>query len=255
MYLWENKEKNTKITYYPSAERSTDGTVIIFPGGGYQGLANHEGKGYADFLSENGIDSFVVEYRVSPDRFPLPILDARRAVSFVRANAGSFGINPHRIAVMGSSAGGHLAAMLSTYREPISGENEDETDRADYMPDAQILCYPVIVEPGKGYSHDGSYINLLGKENMAFAHNVDPSENVTPSTPPAFIWHTAEDDCVNVKNSYTYASALRDNDVPVEMHIFPFGNHGMGLASGDPNVSQWTGLLVNWFRVMGWIER
>ena len=148
--LWENVPgyvdggEKPYITYYPAENKKGDGAVIIFPGGGYAKRAPHEGKGYADYLTAQGISCFVLEYRVSPNRFPLPLLDARRAVRYVRANAEKYGIDPNKIAVMGSSAGGHLAAFVSTYLKPIDGEGADDLDTVDFRPNAQILCYPVI---------------------------------------------------------------------------------------------------------------
>ena len=253
MDLWQNGEHATQITFYEAENKKTDAAVVIFPGGGYHHRAEHEGKGYAEFLQSEGISSFVVDYRINPDLFPLPLLDARRAVRFVRANAESFGIDPQKIAVMGSSAGGHLAAMEATYKEKINGEGVDEIDDIDFIPNAQILCYPVILSYENEFAHKGSYTKLLGEENLSFAAEIDPSANVSETTPQAFIWHTAEDNSVNVINSYEYAKALRLNNVPVEMHIFPHGKHGLGIIRAPEHVRQWTGLLINWFKEIDWI--
>ena len=254
MDLWQNGEHATQITFYEAENKKTDAAVVIFPGGGYHIRAEHEGKGYAEFLQSKGVSSFVVDYRVFPDCFPLPLLDARRAVRFVRANAEKFGIDPNKIAVMGSSAGGHLAAMESTYTEKIDGEGVDEIDGFDYIPNAQILCYPVLLNYYNEFSHQGSYEALLGEDNLEFAPKVDPVLNVTDTTPQAFIWHTAEDQGVNVINSYEYAKALRLHNVPVEMHIFPFGRHGLGICKATPHVAQWAGLMINWFKEIGWMK-
>ena len=259
MELWKNTPgdvfETPVITPFIPKEKKSDAAVVIFPGGGYVIRADHEGAGYAKFLSENGITAFVVDYRVKPHFFPLPLLDARRAVRFVRANAEKYGIDKNKIAVMGSSAGGHLAAMTSTYTEAIDFEDIDEIDNEDFLPNAQILCYPVICHPqGDGVAHEGSYKNLLGENYPSFAKNLDPALNVTKSTPPAFIWHTSNDSAVNVINSYTYATNLRKNGVSCEMHVFPYGDHGLGLAENDPHVSQWAGLLINWFKLLGWLE-
>lgn len=254
MNLWQNGEHATQITFYEAENKKTDAAVVIFPGGGYHFRAEHEGKGYAEFLQTIGVSSFVVDYRVCPDYFPIPLLDARRAVRFVRANAEKFGVDPHKIAVMGSSAGGHLAAMEATYTKGIDGEGVDETDKIDFIPDAQILCYPVLLEYHSEFAHKGSYEKLLGEDNLDFAPNVDPVLNVSEKTPQAFIWHTAEDQSVNVINSYEYAKALRLNNVPVEMHIFPFGKHGLGILKAPHHVAQWGNLLAEWFKEIGWIK-
>lgn len=257
--LWENTPgevfETPTITPFIPEEKKSDAAVVIFPGGGYVIRADHEGSGYAEFLNKHGIAAFVVDYRVRPHTFPLQLLDARRAVRYVRANAEQYGIDKNKIAVMGSSAGAHLAAMVSTYFESIDFEGVDSIDNEDFLPNAQILCYPVICHPtGDGVSHEGSYKNLLGENYPALSEKVNPALNVTESTPPAFIWHTAADSGVNVINSYTYATSLRKNNVPCEMHIFPYGAHGLGLAGNDPHIAQWAGLLINWFKLLGWLE-
>ncbi len=259
LHLWDNAPgtytDEPVLHYYPAENKTSDGTVVIFPGGGYTHLANHEGQGYAEYLNSIGMDAFVCPYRVFPHLFPLPLLDARRAVRYVRVNAKKFGINPERIAVMGSSAGGHLAALVSTYTAPIDFENSDETDKADYRPDATILCYPGIHHPDDtGIAHIGSYLYLLGEDRQDMAPSLSPDLLVKDTTPPAFLWHTAEDNSVNVINSYLYATALRKHGIPCEMHIFPNGRHGLGLAPSVPHTAQWAGLLKNWIDNMGWMR-
>ncbi len=239
------------LEYFPAQEKKTTATVVILPGGGYAMRAEHEGKGYAEFFNSIGMDAFVCEYRVSPHRFPLPLLDARRAMRYVRANAEKFGIDPNRVAIMGSSAGGHLAALTSTYTDPIDFE-EDEIDKINPVPNASILCYPVIHLPDElNIAHVGSYQNLLG-ENTDY-EKYSPDLLVSDTTPPAFLWHTSDDSCVNVINSYFYATALRRHNIKHELHVFPEGSHGLGLAKNSPQVAQWTGLLVNWLGGMGWL--
>lgn len=257
--LWENTPgevfETPIITPFIPNEKKSDAAVVIFPGGAYVIRADHEGAGYAEFLNEQGITAFVVNYRVKPHTFPLELLDARRAIRFVRAHAEEYGIDKNKIAVMGSSAGGHLAAMVSTYTKPIDFEGVDEIDNENFLPNAQILCYPVICHPiGDGVAHEGSYKNLLGNNYPTLAKNLDPSLNVTETTPPAFIWHTANDPTVNVINSYTYATSLRKNNIPCEMHVFPYGEHGLGLAEDNPHISQWSELLISWFKLLGWHE-
>ena len=263
--LWEKDKNSTLIHYYPAKKKGCRGAVIIFPGGGYVSRAVHEGLGYAEYLTENGINAFVVDYRVKPEVFPAPLCDARRAVRFVRYYAEKFGIDPSLVSVMGSSAGGHLAALVSTYRNEIAGEGVDEIDKESYIPNAQILCYPVISTVDDTIWHRGSGLNLLGEDNLDFAPNVSPDLIADEKTPQAFIWHTAEDRSVNVINSYAYASTLRRNNVPVEMHIFPDGGHGLGLGHGNKNadtfpkklqdhLSLWNGLLISYLKYIGHIE-
>lgn len=238
------------IEYYASENKTTDASIVIFPGGGYAMRAEHEGKGYADFFNSLGMDAFVLQYRVSPYRFPVELIDARRSIRWVRKNAEKFGVNPEKIGVMGSSAGGHLAAMLCTYRNKTDLENIDETDNECYLPDFQVLCYPVICVSDLATTHIGSCINLLGEtpEALQKAKDVDPSIVADADTPKAFIWHTSNDPAVNVLNSLRYGEALRANNIPFEMHIFPDGPHGLGLAESFPHVAQWSGLLKNWLK-------
>ena len=257
MNLWENtpglcNEIPTLTAYIPE-NKTTEAAVVILPGGGYSGRAQHEGIGYGEFFAENGITAFVCDYRVSPHRFPLPLLDARRAVRTVRYYAEKYGIDKNRIAIMGSSAGGHLAAMTSTYYEKIDFEGADDIDNEDFIPNAQILCYPVIKLASKrDGAHIGSCIGLLGERALELADDLTPEYIVSEKTPKCFMWHTFSDDCVPVVNSLDYAKALKKKNIPTEVHIFPYGPHGLGLSRGDDgtsrHVSQWTGLLLNWIK-------
>ncbi len=241
------------LEYYKAENRRSDGCVVIYPGGGYSCRAPHEGKGYAEFFNGIGMDAFVCEYRVTPQFFPLPLLDARRAVRYVRYHAAEYGLDPAKVAVMGSSAGGHLAALVSTYTAPIDFENLDDVDGENPIPNATILCYPVIHYPDETkVAHEGSYVNLLGPDRIGVAAGFSPDLLVSDSTPTAFLWHTSDDDGVNVINSYLYASALRRHGIPHEMHVFPNGPHGLGLAPQHPHVAQWSGLLDNWLHNLGW---
>lgn len=247
--------RDTVMEYYPAAVRTTDASVVIFPGGGYAHRAPHEGEGYALFLNALGMDAFVVEYGVSPaHRFPDPLLDARRGVRTVRAHSAEWGLDPQKVAVMGSSAGGHLAALVSNYRAVPVGETEDALSVYSPMPNATILCYPVIALSDLAVTHVGSTCNLLGAD-IGAAASLDPLYLVGKDTPPAFIWHTSDDGGVNVINSLRYGEVLRKNGVPFEMHIFPEGPHGLGLAEHYPHVAQWSGLLAAWFREIGFLPR
>lgn len=253
--LWEKTpglcEEIPTLTAYIPEEKKSDGAVVIFPGGAYCTRAPHEGEGYAKFLCENGITAFVCDYRVSPHRFPLPLLDARRAVKSVRFYSEKYGIDKNKISVMGSSAGGHLAALTSTYFDELELEYTDDIDKEDFKPNAQILCYPVIkLLSQRDGAHIGSTNNLLGDKALEMAEEITPELIASSDTPKAFIWHTFEDNAVSITNSLDYAKALKKNNVPVEMHVFPYGYHGLGLPTGDDklskHISQWGKLLLNW---------
>ncbi|MBQ8002086.1 MAG: alpha/beta hydrolase [Clostridia bacterium] len=256
--LWQN---GTTMTYYAPLNKTSRGAVVIFPGGGYWGRAEHEGKSYARFLNDHGISAFVVDYRVHPNRFPLPLLDARRAVRYVRYFADKFGIDKDKIAVMGSSAGGHLVSMLCTYREKVEGEGVDTIDNESFCPDKQILCYPVINLYDEKITHIGSGDALVGDSlteggdvmmRMKLSANLTADEN----TPEAFMWHTFSDELVDVQNTLQYASRLRQVGVCAEVHIYPYGRHGLGLANEEnrveTHVAAWGDALIKWIQLMGW---
>ena len=244
------------IKYFAPKGTPCGAAVITFAGGGYRTRALYECESYCELLSGMGIACFDVEYRVKPTYFPYPLLDARRAVRYVRSNAEKYGIDPEKIAVMGSSAGGHLAALVSTYTAPIDGEGVDELDKIDFLPNAQILCYPVM----DNLSHNSSYSNLLGEgctdEEKA---TVTPLLLATESTPPAFIWHTSTDNCVDVNGSFRYAARLHELKIPVEMHVYPVGGHGLGLGHyperniDEPYIKSWAGNLTEWLKLNKYI--
>ena len=259
--LWDNApglfegEFEPVLEYYPAEVKKGDGAVVILPGGGYAKRAPHEGDGYARFLNSIGIDAFVCEYRVKPYAYPYPLLDARRAMRYVRANAEKFGINSRKIAIMGSSAGGHLAAVTSVYPQKLDGEGLDELDSVDYLPNAQILCYPVTDYA----SHNGSYHHLYGLDKCRddafeeFKAKLNPIDYVRADVPPAFIWHTEVDKSVSVVSTLKYVTALHNADVRVELHVYPEGAHGLGLASDNPFIARWSNDLEIWLRHIGFI--
>ena len=255
--LW-NDEKSVEMHCYEPKIKRGNGAVIIFSGGGYSHRAYHEAEPYAMELNRMGLLAFVVDYSVAPYGHPMQLGEARRAVSYVRYNAADFGIDSDKIAVMGSSAGGHLAALCATSKEQFVYDKKDEIGLTDYRPNAQILCYPVTDEA----SHGGSYENLIGEKKLRRykGKEVNPIELADEDTPPAFIWHTSSDDGVDVKGTYRYATKLSERGVPVEMHIYPIGCHGLGLATGDPKrapvkyVQRWIEDLERWLKLIGWIN-
>ena len=245
-------EEAPTLKYFAAENRRGRGTVLIFPGGGYMRRAEHEGDGYARFFNANGLDAFVLEYRVEPYRHPVPLLDARRAIRTVRKMAEELGLDPEKIAVMGSSAGGHLAAHLATTGDAplIDDEYTEGVEGISARPNAQILCYPVTNEK----SHLGSYKHLLGEENLSLCDTVNPILLANENTPPAFIWHTETDNGVRMQDTLAYAARLHELDVRTEMHIYPTGGHGLGLAEKYPSVHRWTGDLIFFLTDLGYIE-
>ncbi len=231
--------------------------IVICPGGGYGGLADHEGSHYAKFLNEQGISAFVLKYRLGSTgyRHPIMLNDAARAVRMVRARATEWNIEPTKIGIMGSSAGGHLASSLLTHFDAGNAEATDPIDRQSSRPDLGVLCYAVI-SMGE-FTHKGSKKNLLGDNPSDELVTLLSSElQVKENTPPCFVWHTWEDNVVAIENSMLFASALRKNKVPFDLHIYQKGGHGMGLGSkGDPiKRHPWTQDLVFWLKAQGWIQ-
>ena len=236
-----------EISVYKPHIQVGHGCVIVFAGGAYACRCAYEDVAYAQYINALGLTAFVVDYRCAPNYFPSALLDARTAVRFVRKNAEKFNIDPNKIAVMGSSAGGHLCALLSTYREKLANEELTENYDVDYLPSAQILCYPVI-SARSDIIHEGSYRNLLG-ELFEQKNSYSPDLIADQDTPPAFIWHTFEDSAVNVINSYAYAEKLKQVGVVTELHVFPYGAHGENLGNKNQHVGQWKKLFENWLRL------
>jgi acetyl esterase/lipase len=251
--LWENApgeyEKAPTLDVFIPEKKTSDIAIVVLPGGAYAMHADYEGAGYAEFLNANGITAFVCPYRVKPHHFPLPLLDARRAVRYVRYHSEEFGIDKNKIYIMGSSAGGHLAALTSTYHAPIDFEGMDEIDKEDCRPNAQILCYPVISLLDEQIAHLGSGRNLLGQRHQELGDALSPNLIADDNTPKAFIWHTFDDGGVNVINSLEYAKRLKQVGVNAEVHIYPHGCHGLGIAYDTPYVHTWTQHLLAWLKL------
>ena len=221
--------------------------VLVLPGGGYARQADHEAEPVAEWLASLGIHAFVLRYRVAPDRHPAPLTDAKEAMLHIRNGGHGLAVDRERVGVLGFSAGGHLAATLST----AAATGNSELDVPGALPDLSVLCYPVASLTHE--THQGSLENLLGGTPPSdLVHALSAELNVTPQTPPAFLWHTADDDAVPVSNSLNYAKALIAAGVPAELHIFPEGRHGLGLAADDPGPGQWSGLCAAWLYRAGW---
>src|SRR5205807_9844240 len=204
----EDKDIPTLTAYLPEPTKATGAAFVICPGGGYGGLANHEGEHYARFLNEHGIAGFVLKYRLGSGgyRHPVMLQDAARALRTVRGRAAEWKLDSKRIGIMGSSAGGHLASTLLTHFDTGKPDDADLIERQSSRPDAGILCYAVITM-GQ-YTHQGSKNNLLGKDpSPELVAELSNELHVTKETPPCFIWHTYEDSAVPVENSLQFAAA------------------------------------------------
>ena len=244
------------LTRFPADQaKRTGATMLIFPGGGYGGLAEHEGTGYAEWFASHGIDAYVLKYRLGSNGYRHPIMlgDAARAVRMVRAFAKRDGLDPARIGVIGSSAGGHLASTIATHFDAGKSDAADPLDRESSRPDLAILCYPVISL--KEFAHAGSRKNLLG-ENPApeLIEHLSNELQVTKDTPPCFIWHTIEDKAVPVENALLFANALQRAKVPFSLHIYEKGAHGLGLGRPGRPAPPWAEQLLYWFGERGFAK-
>lgn len=240
--------------FLPSRQENTGAAVVICPGGGYERLAYIiSGLQLAKWFNTLGISAFVLNYRLpnSPDlkqRELGPLQDAQRAMQLIRANATRWGIKPNKIGIMGTSAGGHLAALLATYPTNVA-VIDDFVSQFGFRPDFTILVSPVITM-GQ-YTHAASRKNLLGPTPSADLVKTFSLENaVTPTTPPCFLVHAFNDTGVDQRNSLLFYQALVDKNIPSSLHIFPQGGHAIALRNNPGSTQQWTTLCESWLHEM-----
>jgi acetyl esterase/lipase len=253
-------DKPELTVYRPEKPNGT--AVVVCPGGGYGGLAmDHEGKQVGEFFTKLGVTAFVLKYRTANRERPgplleAPLLDAQRAVRTVRAKAKDYDLDPKRIGIMGFSAGGHLASTATTHFD-AGKAGGDDIDKTSCRPDFAILAYPVITMED-GVTHGGTKRNLLGASPDAKLVELYSNEKqVTKDTPPVFIFHTSADTAVLPENAVRFYLACKAARVPVEMHIYEKGRHGVGLGSdpkwtgGEKSVATWPDRLTDWMKARG----
>lgn len=236
--------------YNPNYKRPC---VLVLPGGGYSFTSEREATPVAMEYLAGGMSAFILRYSCCPSVFPTALVEVASAIKLIRENADEWNIDPNKIFVCGFSAGGHLAASISCLWDCDELKGRGFTNDL-HKPTGSILCYPVI--SGITTPHSGSFENLLGstysQENIK-KHSLELC--VSSTTIPSFIWHTAEDDAVPVQNSLLYATALANNGIPFELHVYPSGGHGLSLANHitaafDSQVvfkcQQWISLSKEW---------
>ncbi len=225
-----------EITVYKAAKPNGI-CIICCPGGGYFGVSiNNEGHDYAQWMNKLGITMVLLKYRMPNGHAEIPLNDSEQAIRMVRAHASEWGVNPHKVGIMGHSAGGHFAATLSTLYTS-----------AETRPDFSVLVYPVI-SMDAAITHMGSRENLLGKQPSAEqVEHYSLEKQVNTQTPPAFLVLAADDETVNPENSLRYYSALLKNGIKnCVLHTYPTGGHGFGFGDSFLYKRQWTGELENW---------
>lgn len=230
--------------------------LVLCPGGGYAMTSDREAEPVALALVARGIQVFVLRYAVNPDRYPLALLQLAKSVLTVREQAARFNVDPQRIGVAGFSAGGHLAASFAVFWNKPFLADYLAVDADCLRPNFQMLAYPVI--SSGDFAHRSSFELLLGARYDELVEEMSLEEQVHTEVPKAFIWHTAADDAVPVENTLFYALALRKQRLPIELHIYDRGQHGLSLANeltetadgyaNEPAVRSWLELFVEWMK-------
>ncbi len=249
--LGDESDDCPTLTLYRSADRATGPTPVmaVFPGGGYNHLADHEGEPVARWLAGLGMAAAVVRYRVRPYQLPAALQDARRAIRLLRARSDDWQLDGGKVAALGFSAGGHLACSISTIDEADPAD-----DLADFRarPDAMVGCYAPASLTAMG--RRGPHEWLLGENpSPQLQRYVQLEEHITSENPPTFLWATADDTTVPADQSLLLARTLSAVGVSCSVHVFPRGRHGLGLALENPHVARWTSLCEDWLREIAFL--
>ena len=243
---------------FPAApDNNTGCAVLVCPGGGYGGLAmDHEGHQIARWLNNRGIGAWILRYRLGSKGYHHPIQqgDVLRGMQKLRALGPAHGVDSDRIGIWGFSAGGHLASTAATHFDNGQPDAADPIDRLSSRPDFAVLCYPVITMDAS-FTHAGSRRNLLGPnhDNAELVELMSSEKQVTKDTPPTFLFHTTEDRAVPVRNAIEFYAALQQHKIPVELHVYQKGRHGVGLGGNDPVLSTWPAHLESWLQGNGFL--
>lgn len=249
--------------YVPAKDKANGAAIVICPGGAYEFLAtSYEGQTPAEWMKSLGVAAFVLKYRLGPKyNHPVELGDAQRALRWVRANAGRFGVDTSRVGILGFSAGGHLASSAATHFDEGLASAADSVDRHPCRPAFQILIYPVITMDAS-FSHLQSRTNLLGSNpSKALVDSLSSEKQITARTPPAFLVHGKNDNAVVFKNSQVYHDSLAKMGIPVELRAYDNAPHGFGLADGKagapnlPQVATWPGFAAQFLETHGFMAK
>lgn len=255
VYLWDDNSinngndpaKRPKLDFFVPKTVGTQkrAAILVCPGGGYGGLTPTEGVPFAELFAAKGMVAAVLSYRVAPNKYPAPYADAVRAMRLLRSMADELNIDPNKIGIIGFSAGGHLASTVATQPDLYKDPQDNLAAKVSARPNRVMLGYPVI--SFQEFAHVGSVKNLLGdKPSPEMLRQFSNQNQVTSNTPPTFLFHTVNDSVVPVQNSLLFAEACARNNVPFALHIYPKGNHGVGLALNNPELNNWTEIMLKW---------
>lgn len=252
-----DKDIPTLTPFWADSDKAIGASFIVCPGGGYAHLAPHEGEPFARWLNSLGISAFVLKYRLASDGYRVPaiLLDAARAVRLVRSHASEWNLDPKRIGLLGSSAGGHLTATLITQFDAGKTDSEDAVERASSRPDLAVLCYAFILFDLPNPTREEKFLGPNGTD--AEKKLCSPRLNVRTDTPQTFIWQTVEDKSVPVENAFAFASALKEKNVAFDLHLYEKGSHGIGLGNKtfDPEkIHPWTRDCAFWLKQQGFAK-
>jgi acetyl esterase/lipase len=247
-----NVSEAEMYVYLPKIGVNTGAAVVICPGGGYMIEAmDHEGYEMAEWLATQGVAGIVLKYRLPYGHHEIPLEDVHRTMRIVRQKAAEWGINPSKIGIAGSSAGGHLASTAGTRFDLGNTEASDPIEKFSCRPDFMLLLYPVITFDEE-YGHMGSRTNLIGANaKFDLVERYSNEKQVTAQTPPTFLVHADDDTGVPSRNSVEFYMALKKHKIPAEMHIFRQGGHGFGMNKKNLPVDQWPNLFTQWMKAQG----
>lgn len=238
-----NVSEARMYSYVVPASKANGVAVLICPGGGYGGLSTvYEGEKIARWFNELGVSAFVLYYRMPNTHYQIPLKDAQTAMKLIRENSKKWNIDKNKVGVIGFSAGGHLASTLGTH----SG--------CKTRPNFMALIYPVITMK-EDTTHSGTFLNLLGKNPSEKLIGKYSNElQVSRKTPPTFLIHSKDDNVVPIKNSELFYNALREKNVPAEIHIYENGGHGYSMKPSGVDSDHWTDALKLWLKNQKFVE-